>query len=381
MKPHIISAEALAPLVVKEDRQSSKSGTLTYIPGSTLLGAMAATYCRSFGGPADAKFRDLFIENPVCFPDLLPSQELGAETKPLPLSVVSCKREPGFRKEGRHGVRDTLALTAVARVTGKPANQSAWNCDHDGCKNEVKTFEGVWNGDCTDPHSAATSELYRRHTGIDRLTRTVAQGIFYTTQSVNNFVRKSDGQPVNQIFCGQTRLSPSQAAVLNEIFGRPVFVGAGRTRGFGEIRLSLKEVDEPAIDVNAWDRKFRDHALVDLPNGLYFSVTLRSHAILVDYFLRNVADIDLQIDGAEEVARVLKAVAIKGWNWAWGMAKPEELGVARGSVFLFRYRGGGQEELARRLARVSAEGIGLRRQEGFGSVSVCDPLHVCKEVL
>lgn len=381
MKPHIVTAEALAPLVIKENRQSSKSGTLTYIPGTTLLGAAAAAYCRSSGAPADAEFRHIFIENPVCFPDLLPSQDPCAETKPLPLTAVSCKRLPGFRKEGRHGVRDTLALTAVSRTTGKSVSQTAWDCDHPGCRNEVKKFEGVWNGDCKSPRSAATSELYRRHIGIARLTRTVAPGIFYTTQSINNFVTEDDGPSSNQIFCGLTRLSAAQVAVLNQIFAGPVFVGAGRTRGFGEIRLSLNEVDEPTLDLVGWDMRFRDLAQADLPDGLYFSITLRSHAVLVDNFLRNVADLDLQIEGVDEVARALKSVPIKGWNWAWGMAKPDEVGIARGSVFLFRYGGSQPDELARQLSRVNTEGIGLRRQEGFGAVSVCDPLHACKEVL
>jgi hypothetical protein len=44
-------------------------------------------------------------------------------------------------------------------------------------------------------------------------------------------------------------------------------------------------------------------------------------------------------------------------------------------VFLFRYQGQDVSGLSAYLTQVAKDGLGLRRQEGLGAVSICDPVH------
>jgi hypothetical protein len=63
------------------------------------------------------------------------------------------------------------------------------------------------------------------------------------------------------------------------------------------------------------------------------------------------------------------------------MAKPDDMGVMMGSVYLYRYSGGDMEGLRSYLARLATIGIGQRRSEGFGRVLICDPLHMQRKAI
>jgi hypothetical protein len=61
---------------------------------------------------------------------------------------------------------------------------------------------------------------------------------------------------------------------------------------------------------------------------------------------------------------------LAGWNSAHRLPKADQIAVAAGSSFLLaRPADGGKEEL-QALARAAREGVGLRRTEGFGVISV-----------
>ena len=50
--------------------------------------------------------------------------------------------------------------------------------------------------------------------------------------------------------------------------------------------------------------------------------------------------------------------------------------IARGSAFAFSCREQERECLLDSLAGLLRKGMGLRRHEGFGRVSFCDPFHL-----
>ena len=386
MKYYHITAELKAPLMIQQNRQAYASSTLDYIPGSSLRGAIAAAYLRS-GGDAEADdFQNMFIRNPVFFPDLLPMAGSEGVSRVLPVTAVSCKRKSGFRRTDgkKHGVRDVLAVTAASRLHREPADKTYWVCPN--CEEDMKPFSGYWNGDVTAPRKADPALISHRHTGIDRATGTVAPSIFYMTQALADFHKPSDGKEFQaQCLSGGVFLDEDQFKTLQQILEIPIFVGADRTRGLGEISIKPVETDPPEFDVQTWHAAFTKKLSLwtdAVPPGTFFSITLESHTILADQFLRPASEIEaLENPDIEPVMKIIKPVTIRGWHSAWGLAKPDEQGISAGSVYLFRYTGDDSKALTERLNLLSAGGIGFRREEGFGRVCICDQLHVAEDIL
>ena len=67
---------------------------------------------------------------------------------------------------------------------------------------------------------------------------------------------------------------------------------------------------------------------------------------------------------------------VLGWNAAWGLPKEKEMAIEKGSVFFFKYNGDDVEGLLQSLKDVEIKGIGLRKEEGFGRVYICDSFHI-----
>ncbi|WP_435550722.1 RAMP superfamily CRISPR-associated protein [Desulfobacterium sp. N47] len=390
MKRYQIRAKLMSPLAIRQNRQSDMSFSLPYLPGASLRGALAAKHIRDGGNPDDNVFKSLFINHSVNFGNLLPVDSEAGNSKVLPLTSASCKRVPGFRQEGKHGVSDTLIYKFAQRNQIRTNNETF--CPVVECRNDVKAFSGFWNGDIDSPKEIQTSILFQRHTGIDRTTGTIASSIFFITQAMADFRKASEtGKYIQQWLSGSIYIDDEQFEMLNSLARGPVFVGAFRTRGQGEIELSIEpdEAETPFPDIVAWGSKFKgklkdivhDKIPEDLSVGLYFSVTLESDTILVDQFLRPSSEINLPFDNIQPVLKITKPQIIRGWQAAWGLPKPDDIGLSMGSVFLFKYIGSDVDGLKQVLSTIVMKGIGLRREEGFGRISVCDPLHIQEEVV
>jgi CRISPR-associated Csx10 family RAMP protein len=197
------------------------------------------------------------------------------------------------------------------------------------------------------------------------------------------------GDYERQILSGGMFMNDRQIAVLEPLFKTPLFAGQDRSRGMGELQVTVDSFNMEPPDIDTWDLKFKDimkhNASGNLDpallSGLYFSLKLESHAILVDEFLRPTTEIELTLSCVEPVLKVTRSQLIRGWNDAWGLAKPNDMGTIMGSVYLFRYTGNNREDLRQYLNNLAVDGIGLRRAEGFGSVLSCDPLHTRKEAI
>ncbi|MGA2404101.1 MAG: RAMP superfamily CRISPR-associated protein [Syntrophobacteraceae bacterium] len=394
MKYYRLTAQLLSPLMIQQDRQSNAPTALDYLPGSTLRGSVAATYLRMGASPEDPDFRHLFLDQPVHFPNLFPSDSSETIPKVLPLTAASCKRHPGFLGQGGHGVADNLAAAVYSHLSGKAAGTDFGRCPE--CNHDMKPFGGFWSGDVIYSRKSDSTLLYQRHTGIDRATGTVAPSIFFALQMIADFHKRSptshepDGEEFHrQSLCGGVFLDDEHLRILKALVEySSVFAGGDRTRGFGEMKLSIEEASPPTFDLKGWNLALRGKLgrlfQIELPAGIYFSLKLESPAILVDAFLRASPQITLPFPGVEPVLRVAKARIVRGWQSAWGLPKPDDTGLAMGSVCLFRHPGLEADNLnglENFLAGLLTGGIGLRREEGFGKVSICDCLHEIEEVI
>lgn len=139
MKYYKIAAKLLSPIMIQENRQSNNPKSLSYIPGSTLRGALAMHYLRSIGSSNDEVFNALFVSGSIKYPNLYPSNEQELiVSKILPLTAVSCKNVDGFQRDADedkigHGVNDSLVDKLTKRLdqnasvpTCKKCNQSLY---------------------------------------------------------------------------------------------------------------------------------------------------------------------------------------------------------------------------------------------------------------
>ncbi|MCP5109100.1 MAG: hypothetical protein GY950_37305, partial [bacterium] len=343
----------------------------------------------------------LFIEEPVSFPDLLPIDKEHSLSRVIPHSSLSCKRERGFSrfdKEGEkqpgraktgtpHGVTDRLAINAVSHKMKALPGADELLCPQ--CKQEMKPLTGFWNADSAAPRRIQPAMFFRRHTGIDRVSGTVAHSMYYISQAIPDFYKPEDSETYKpRYLVGGTYMTGRQLERLKPLMADTLFAGADRTSGMGELAVSITEEPAPTFNLEEWNRAFKeklarcskqanpDAHIEDLMKPTYFSITLESHALLVDRFLRPTADLRPDFQGIEAVARIVKAHTARGWQSAWGLPKPDDTGLEMGSVFLFSYHGTELKELNRFLEKLSVTGIGLRKEEGFGRIQVCDPFHL-----
>jgi len=374
-----VSVKLLCPISISAERQSQFSGCLDYIPGSTLRGALAQRYLDIFG--KDPLFNDMFLHERCRFSHLLPSENDQVYSRHLPLTACSCKRIPGF--EG-HGVVDLLWFRTVQQLLFESGASldAATNlrdpaCPLGNCGQDIKTLSGYWNSQLDAPADIDVRRTETLHTGVDRSTGTVAEEILYAVEAIEP--RFPDGRPL--WFNGHIKLTKSVWPRMEELFSKTstLFLGHGRTRGHGEVQLKLTDKVRGNIfdGREKWDAAC--HQFIQLAAGLqatgfFFSIGLLSDAIVVDPYLRYMAEPNLQWPGVKLISSVMKRGVAIGWNQAHHLPKEDEITISRGSVFLYRYDGK-FSLIKERLDSLESEGIGLRRNEGFGQIIISDPFH------
>jgi len=369
-----------SPLSISAERQSQFTGCLDYIPGSTLRGALAQRYLDMYG--KDTLFDEIFIRDGCLFSDLLPSVTATQQSRCLPLTSLSCKREPGFSE---HGVIDTLWLRAAQQLiqnSSKPLDPDILMqfsvCPRPGCGQDMKTWIGYWNIDTAAPAYVDVLRTETLHTGIDRMTGTVAEKILYSVEAIEPWLPDGTGAPI--CFNGHLRIPVEAWPRIEDLLRESAsfFLGRGRSRGQGEVELKLSSQAPVAdFDWDGWNRSCCKHLqamIKEQVDGCFFSIGLLSDAIIIDQFLRYTSQPNLQLEGAELITSAMRQGLAIGWNQAHGLPKEDEITIARGSVFFYRYPGD-INEIKEHLQDLQTHGIGLRRNEGFGEIIVNDPFH------
>lgn len=388
MKYYKISAKLLSPILIQENRQSNTPKSLSHIPGSTLRGALAMKHLRLGGSPKDNVFKILFSSGSINYPNLYPAGEQESNVSTiLPFTALSCKNNSGFKRTNYeeqigHGVNDGLADKLAKRLLEK--YESVHSCKK--CKQDLRAFSGFWNHSINNPAKVDTVLLFTRHTGIDRQTGTVAPNIFFTNQVIADLqkvsIKTNQGKNkefYTQHFNGCTYLSEGQISLLQNLSSDSFFIGRNKSRGLGEVKLSIQETVETSFDLLKWDisfkQKYQAITKSNLPDGTYFPIGLESHAVLLDKYLRPIYDFNLDFPEISPLLKIIKAQKIKGWNNAWKLAKSDDIAISMGSVFLFKYVGSDVSGLTVYLNNLKKSGIGLRTDEGFGQISVCNSFH------
>jgi CRISPR-associated protein Csx10 len=366
-----------APLALHRTRTGVQFvETLDTIPGTALSGALAEAYLAEHGAP-DSTFRALFLSDQVQYGDLWPALE-GNQTMLLPATAQACKRH-GLKHH--RSFRDSLLDVWTTLDDDRKCPECDGSLDRvSGYLSNLKSVKPL------SPRSRL-----RVSTAIERSTGTVAREMLFTQHTLVGLGTPDDKQPL--LFQGVVRLfNPTLQNELMRLLQpkTALFLGAGRSRGLGQVEVKAwSEAPAPEPLVERWNQFNAAARQAGGDAGMrYFSLTLLSHLALRDDLLRPVlGEITPQhfglpngvtwvrYPGSDRPVLFLSAITVPGWNAAMGLPKPDTVALARGSVLLGQCDAGQEQAVLTRLGQIEAEGVGERRNEGFGRVAVCYPIH------
>jgi len=341
------------------------------IPGVALRGALAEFLALS-GRQAEIPT----IPQRYRFAPLLPAQP-DRLSYPCPLSAISCKHN----KE--HGPWDTLILFGI------------W---HHWQQQYNAHFVGPLMLDCprcgerTDRYGAAVitrkenrwekvevNRYAQTKVAISRARRAAYEGMLYSVSAVS----PNGIAYYGPVWCANEDDFHTLCEALEA-----VGLGALRRRGFGIVKVSKTTVYQQDKTLQERLRDFNRmvaevwrslHALLESgsvdeqPDGVYFSITLASPAILTNR--QGLPTLKLNLDWADLVFWVTRQTQVKGWHEGWGLPKKTEQAAAAGSAYLFR-SSLSEDKTIENLKKIENEGVGLMRNAGFGHVIACHPFHL-----
>jgi len=431
MKTLSVNLDVISPLAVRLDHAASRTVSSEYIPGNTLLGSLATLH-RVLRPEKTKEFERFFLHGEVLYSNLYASTPKSREIEwiaqgpvyPIPKTAESCKRHKGFlpakdEDSDGHGVRDNLVDWAVFKLGEAysshdrlKALQDHKRCKFSGCGEPMHHFGSYYRHTTINAEKLVqtkNSSRLQTHTGIDRESGTVREGILY-----NREVFEEGSKFWGEICLPDDRkLTESFTSFLQTANDSNLLrLGTGRTRGMGKVKLAFKPADQANDSYENFANRVRKldglihKRLMDtmgkdvaekFENVFFFTLTLHSPVILADEFLRYRSRIDVEVlyelfdiayDKENEQTNVYNLGSvysnfsnrrITGWQELWGTPRTNEYAIETGSVFLFQCDKGRSNDVLDTLFNLEEQGIGNRRAEGFGRVCVSDPFHLRSE--
>jgi hypothetical protein len=379
-------------------------------------------FCRVFA-PRNGRIPRFF--------DCYPVREPGDPVYPFPVTAKTCKRKGGFRyqddSEEKHGIFDTLIQQVAARDAlelDQPLPY-IYTADCPTCGKALTPPPTKHYGLSDGIFYTATPQDRRfSRTAINRRRHTAQNGQLFTLgvmgeQTAVSMPKVAD---VRTKLYGVVDGGDADPKLLRKALNQVRWLGSGTSRGLGHlsdrtiVERSANETAKPAPDYAedvalgrflhlaqdnnapqlvrrlaefnqaiADERDFYKALGVEdvLKGQWYFTIDLLTHAYVRQQGLPTLqltADM-LQLDGAKKDFAAVAAIERGGWSDAWGLPRPRQIGIARGSVFLFRVDSDDTAvttALLQRLAQLEQDGIGSDQGRGAGRLLVCAPFH--KEV-
>jgi len=299
--------------------EASAHRTLSWIPGTSLLGAAVSILGIS---PDDPRFAKLFLSDTVRFLDAHPCVN-GARTRARPLSLATFK-DPNFAGD---------PIVDRANPKGVDFDSSPLVRSRGGFMLEDPEVDLTWPTESRD------------HVGLDRDRRVAAEGVLFSYEAI----------PAGATF--RSRIiseDPELSSLIHDGFNRRGVIRVGRSRngGYGRVAVAAHATNDSAEP---------ESSVVEAPRTITLASDFcPSAATSARQGLEQVlAALGLQIDDGWAETRV-----VRGFKGIWGLPRPAIEVLRRGSVFAVTGR---TEPLPK---AVLDAGIGRRRNEGFGRIAV-----------
>jgi len=362
------------PLLIAERASAGNQfDTRPFIPGSVLLGALAglaAERCDLAESKAYHDFVALFLRGVVTFPMLYPAYHYSDNlypTIPAPFGLMTCSVVPLDREQQGHG----------AHQAG--THERCPECNKQECSNRLEPVGGFVALKRQGPYTFSPTRASELHIHIDEKTGRVTQGDLY------GYTVLDAGQYfVGELLCADEAAWTRLQAMTGLTEKTPLTwrIGKARRRGYGQVTAWLERCDSrPA----AWTQLTLEQRVPDLTQPL--SLTLLTDAIIAntwgqqatgfaeEWLARHLGLGPLEIQDAYARARM-----VDSFNAYLGLPRWRDTALTAGSVVWVKVENPPADWRAR-LQRVETEGIGLRRNEGFGRIAFNHPVYnLCRDV-
>jgi CRISPR-associated protein Csx10 len=381
-------------LIARRAEAGNQFETLENIPGSVLRGALAWRVARRAGqGLEDDKsdvyqnFVDTFFRDAARFSPLLPvqvnqgDQYQGFPTIPAPRDLVTCEVHPGYSNKADHG------HGVWSRVWDDDIPEHCPLCakgdDAKGTmpyqKVKLETISGFLplRGPQGLTSKFRPKQTVEMHIRIQPRTGRVRTGDLF------GYVSLEPGQYfVGEITCTdkQVWLALQQMAGLQPLGkANRIRLGKANRRGHGEVSAILEEVPK-----SPWHGPVIEERVTN-PNRVM--LTLLSDTVVTDSWGRCVCGFDAtwlkeELNLPENAGvtvdeqRSFSAVRpIETFNARLGLPRTRDMALAAGSSVCLSFSGIEPADLRARLAAAEVQGLGLRRDEGFGRVAFNHPIY------
>lgn len=297
---------------------------IDYIPGTSVLGALAGKYVTSKPDFSDLEFNNLFYSRDVSFGNLYPSDESGETAYPSPAFLGTIK---GAASDEDKGIKNILGKGADSGKQYKPLKKDFVDSGLNKITAERKTvYHNALNGDS-------------------------AVGL-YTQYCLCS----------EQYYSGViTATGEKMRTIANLMLSDKINFGRSKTAQYSFCRIVKREI-----------RK-KESSCIDLKAGTTAAIVLRSDVVLVDAEGRNNAEFsalqkavnlafgDICPDTVKDETAI-RTHTVSGYNSKWNLKKPQFPAINAGSCIVFEIK---KDITAPRFAIV-----GERQNEGYGVVEL-----------
>ncbi|NUM73792.1 hypothetical protein HUU40_05475 [candidate division KSB1 bacterium] len=354
-------------LVAKRAEAGNEFEALESIPGTAVRGAfaqMAANALARYSDEMRENFMRLFFSEHVRFSPLYPAAQDRASIRPAfpaPLDFQTCKLHPGFKAYG----------AGVLKHYQK-GEKGCLRCEEAKLKADLKSMHGYLYVDHQSKlKDAEVDQRLEMHNTINpRTERVLTTNLFaYQPLASAQFF-------MGEIFCADKNLwnlliDMAGLQPIGQSF--TLHLGKASRRGYGKTTAVVQEM--PAEGSPLWiGQPIQDRVSLQAELILtLMSDTIvpdcwgRFHTGFEDEWLTKELGTAVKID-----KQFVNARDIDSFNAHLGLPRWRDVALTAGSSVLLQPNG--QWDLAR-LEQLEREGLGLRRNEGFGWIAFNHPVY------
>ncbi|MGQ4872372.1 MAG: hypothetical protein ACP6IT_11155, partial [Candidatus Thorarchaeota archaeon] len=381
LRHYLVLLQTVEPAIISRDSSGNNVYIgMNYVPGQTLRGALASAVAQT----NDLKdldtykrFIDCFVTGKVRFTNCYPTtQDVSSEHEkveptlqraaiPIPSSWRFCEVD---------------STHPLVRVESQDSAHAALYCERCRSQSEpvhakVKARDGY-----VTPEGALceiSADQAEAHIQMEYGKNRAKRGMLFEYVCLPRGVQ----------LVGALDMEPSHAEAMRELLAHcaddieddgtiklTLRIGKGYTRGYGKTSVRLIPIQEDEASVI-----FHHRTGNGIGSGNPVSMLFLSDTILLDRFGRYIQSMDAEtlseILGVE-VNRIrlqlIRTTEIRGFNAYLGLPRWTDIAIRKGSVILFDLSESSADR--ERLLEIERQGVGIRRNEGYGMVAFNHPI-------
>lgn len=336
MPGKLISLFTLDKLIISESPATSgEHQSLDFIPGSTLLGAVASKLYTTFRDQQDQWL--VFHSGKIRFGNAYPTNAAAQPAWPMPLCYHYIKNTEPVENGKLSNVFNLSSLVEEQQTGQRKQMRSGYITNQKYITNALASFQ--------------------LKSAINYATGTAKESQLFGYSTLEN----------NQWFCGEItwdedleRNHPEiLAKVLQTLSDSNIRIGRSKSAEFGRIRVQLTDLPQQSIG--------------QIPTGNTIHIFCLSDVLLRTEQGEPLLTIPPKLIGLEGIAELnvscsfVRTRRYSPYNAARRAYDQERVVIGKGSVFTFRVKNGNNTQ-TQALKLALAQGIGLYREMGLGQI-------------